>query len=93
MNKVNVLNVAKSIFSNIQPINDNVFKGELFVNSNKPAGVFYFDFTENIDDINFNEYQEKILSEEYFKVRNNLQWNYYYLFFQDRIDKKKKCRF
>lgn len=90
MNKNNVLNIANGIFSNVTSINDDLYKGELFIDSDKPAGVYYLDFSDNVNKIDFKEYQENLLAKEYFNNRGSLQWNYYLLLFQDRFDQKKK---
>jgi len=90
MNKPNVLNVAKDIFSNITSIDDDLYKGELFIGSDKPAGVYYLDFSDNINKIDFKSYQENLLSKQYFSDPGSLQWNYYLLLFQDHFDQKKK---
>lgn len=91
MNKTNILKIANNIFNNITPINDNLYKGELFIGSNKPAGIYYFDFGDDIKKMDFKDYQENLLSKEYYSNNsNNLQWNYYLLLFQDDLDKGKK---
>lgn len=91
MNKDNILNIAKTIFTNISPtVNENIYRGDLFIDSNKPAGIYYFDFSDSINKIDFKEYQEGLLAKEYFSNPGNLQWNYYLILFQDHFDHKKK---
>jgi len=90
MNRENVLKIAHNIFSNVMPISEQLYRAELYINSKKPAGIYYFDFSNKICSENLKEYQEDLLSKEYFENRGNLQWNYYIFFFQDQFDPQKK---
>lgn len=90
MNRENVIKIAHNIFNNVMPINEQLYRAELYINSKKPAGIYYLDFSNKINIENLKEYQENLLSKEYFENRGNLQWNYYILLFQDQFDPQKK---
>lgn len=90
MDKNNVLTIAKSVFNQIEPISENLYRAELNFKSERPAGVFYLDFSDEIRTRNIEEYQESILAEDYFSNSGSLQWNYYLILLQDEIDKSKR---
>jgi DNA repair protein SbcC/Rad50 len=86
MNKENVLKIANTVFDDINTVSGDIYKGELKINSKKPAGIYFLDMNENIPYDTFSDYQEKLLAEEYYKHPGNLQWNYYLLLLQDGMD-------
>lgn len=90
MNKNNILTTARNIFSQITPINDDLYRAELNFNSKKPAGIFYLDFSDKIKLQNIDEYQKSILSDDFFNNSGSLQWNYYLILLQDEIELSKK---
>lgn len=91
MNKEKVIEFASNVFSNLIPISDDLYKGELTI-GNKKAGIYYIDLNQQIPLDNFSEYQDKILSKEYYTHPGSLQWNYYLFLLQDNIDPEKKSK-
>jgi exonuclease SbcC len=90
MNTENVLKTARKVFTNLNQVNENLYKGELKISSDRPAGVYFLDFNYHPSRDNFNDYQEKILAKEYYSNPGDLQWNYYLLMFQDEINETEK---
>lgn len=90
MNRDNILKTASYIFNQVVPINEDLYRAELNFDSERPAGVFYLDFTDGINTNNIDEYQKSILSHDYFENSGSLQWNYYLILLQDKIDKTEK---
>lgn len=90
MNKNNILNTARNIFSEITTINDNLYRAELNFDSKNPAGIFYLDFSDKVKMVNIDEYQKSILSDDFFRNSGSLQWNYYLILLQDEIESSTK---
>ncbi|WP_312398391.1 AAA family ATPase [Sphingobacterium sp.] len=83
MNTLKVIETAHTIFPDFNQVEDNIFRGTLFVD-NKTAGVCYFDFSTQKKE-NFNEFQEKLLSTEFYSNPGALQWNYYLFLLNDQL--------
>ncbi len=89
MNKEKVLNTATRFFGKLSNVKENIYKGELRIQSEQPAGIYYLDLNNQIP-LNFPEYQEDLLAEEYYLKPGSIQWNYYLLFIQDKKDDAEK---
>lgn len=91
MNKEKIIDLARNIFPNITPIStrNDLYRGELKI-SGKQAGVYYLDLSGEVSVETFNEYQEKVLANEYYNHPGNLQWNLYLLLLQDTINPETK---
>lgn len=91
MDKAKILGLAKNIFPDITPVStmNDLFRGELKI-SGKQAGIYYMDLSGDVSVETFNEYQEKLLADEYYNHPGNLQWNLYLLLLQDSINPETK---
>lgn len=87
MNKGKIIDLARNIFPDITPVADrnDLYRGELKI-SGKQAGIYYMDLSGEIPVDTFNEYQEKLLADEYYNHPGNLQWNLYLLLLQDTVN-------
>lgn len=86
MNKENILKIAGSVWSNIINVEDNIYRGELKINSQEPAGICFLDLSNEITFESLGDYQERLLADEYYNHPGALQWNYYLFLLQDTID-------
>jgi exonuclease SbcC len=91
MNKERIIGLAKNIFPTITPVleRSDLYRAELRI-SGKQAGVYYMDLSGQIPVYTFNEYQEKLLADEYYNNPGNLQWNLYLLVLQDTVNLEAK---
>ena len=91
MDKEKIIGLAKNIFPDITPVptRNDLFRGELKI-SGKQAGIYYMDLSGDVSVETFNEYQEKLLADEYYNHPGNLQWNLYLLLLQDTINPETK---
>ncbi len=91
MNKEKIISIARNIFPDITPVSDNsdLYRAELKI-SGKSAGIYYMDLSNEVEAETFNEYQEKILADEYYNQPGSLQWNLYLLLLQDTINPETK---
>jgi exonuclease SbcC len=86
MNRENVINLARNIFSDFRPVKNDLYRGELKIVSDRPAGIYFLDFNSSVPfDEHFNEYQDEVLSDEYYSNPGTLQWNLYLLLLQDNV--------
>jgi len=91
MDRGKIIDLARNIFPDIIPVSDrnDLYRGELRI-SGKPAGIYYMDLSGDVSIDTFNEYQEKLLAEEYYNHPGNLQWNLYLLLLQDTVNLETK---
>jgi exonuclease SbcC len=87
MDKGKIIDLARNIFPDITPVSDrnDLYRGELKI-SGKQAGIYYMDLSGEVSIDTFNEYQEKLLADEYYNHPGNLQWNLYLLLLQDTVN-------
>lgn len=89
MNKELVLSEAKKIFSQFETLDEGIFRAHLLLGSDKPAGIYYLDLSENeIED--FPSYQNKLLGKNFFETDSYLQWNNYLIILRENFDEVKK---
>lgn len=91
MDKEKIIGLARNIFPDITSVRDDLYRGELKI-SGKPAGIYYMDLSGDVPFETFNEYQEKLLADEYYNHPGNLQWNLYLLLLQDSINEETKAK-
>ena len=91
MDKEKIISQARNIFPDINPVSErkDLYRGELKI-SGKQAGIYYMDLSGEVLVDTFNEYQEKLLADEYYNHPGNLQWNLYLLLLQDTINPETK---
>jgi DNA repair exonuclease SbcCD ATPase subunit len=91
MDKEKLIGLARNIFPDISPVaeRNDLYRGELKI-SGKQAGIYYMDLSGEIPVDTFNEYQEKLLADEYYNHPGNLQWNLYLLLLQDTVNPEAK---
>lgn len=94
MNREYILRIADSVMKNIHRVDDNIYRGELNIFSAYPAGVCYIDMTDAVPYDHFNDYQEKLLADDFYNTPGALQWNYYLFLLQDsdKIDTTTKSK-
>lgn len=87
MNKERVLEIAQKKLVDIQQVNgSNVLRGKYQV-KNSIVAIYYLDYsTEPIVADKLLDFQEKLISTDYYNDSGFLQWNYYLLFIRDSID-------
>ncbi|WDF69609.1 AAA family ATPase [Sphingobacterium oryzagri] len=74
-----IIDKSKELFTQFEPINDTLYKGNYQIND-KLAGIYFLNFSERISEEDFEELQYKYLAEEFYKNEDSLQWNIYLLF-------------
>jgi exonuclease SbcC len=89
MNRERILAEANQVFSGLTNIGENLYKGELKM-EDKSAGIYFIDLNGELNVHEFKDYQENILSEEYYKQEEELQWNLYLLFVADKFNTTEK---
>jgi recombinational DNA repair ATPase RecF len=85
MNIAQVNELIEKNFSNLKTVGKNIVRAEKQY-SNKPIGIYYFDYSESFlkDGFDIKEYQDLLLSEDYYCNQGALQWNYYLYFVCDK---------
>lgn len=89
MNREKIIAEASNIFSNLNTVKENVYKGQLLIDE-KPAGLYFLDLHGDVKAEEFKNFQEEILSEEFYNQNNELQWNMYFILIMDTVDTKDK---
>jgi len=90
MNRDHILTIARNNLSDVSPVKDDIFRGELRIDHSAPAGIFYLDLSGSVSAETFPDYQERLLADEYYNHPGNLQWNYYLLLLQDQVNPSAK---
>ncbi|RYE58914.1 MAG: hypothetical protein EOP48_02405, partial [Sphingobacteriales bacterium] len=92
MNTSHILEIAKTIVPDLQAVEKsgykNIYKGTLNINQ-RIAGVYYFDLS-NAAHENFEEFQETLLSDEFYSNSGNMQWNYYLFMLNDKLNEQQR---
>lgn len=83
MNTLKIIEVAKTILPDLVEVNKNIFRGTLNV-EDKVAGVCFIDL-KNDKKEDFQDYQEKLISKEFYSNPGPLQWNYYLFLLNDQL--------
>ena len=83
MNTIKIIEAAKTIIPDLAEVKKDVFRGTLNI-ENKIAGVCYLDLKNDIKE-NFEEYQEKLISKEFYSNPGALQWNYYLFLLNNQL--------
>jgi len=89
MNREKIIADANRIFSDLNQVSDNLYKGELRIEQ-KSAGVFFIDLHGNLKADTFKDFQEEVLADEYYNQDKQLQWNIYFLLIMDMVESKDK---
>ncbi len=55
-------------------------------------GNYFIDFSNNGLDLDLQQYQEKFIANQYYKVPGHLQWNYYLIFLRENYQEEEKLR-
>lgn len=55
-------------------------------------GNYFIDFSNNGLDLDLQQYQEKFIANQYYKVPGHLQWNYYLIFLRANYQEEEKLR-
>jgi DNA repair protein SbcC/Rad50 len=83
MNTLKIIEAARTILPDLVEVNKNVYRGTLNI-EDKIAGVCFIDL-ENDKKENFEDYQEKLISKEFYSNPGALQWNYYLFLLNDQL--------
>lgn len=86
-----IIDKSRELFTQFEPINDTLYKGNYQIN-NKLAGIYFLNFSERISEEDFEELQYKYLAEEFYKNEDSLQWNIYLLFINSTINEDLKSK-
>lgn len=91
MNTQQLISQSQSIFTNVEQVSDNLYKGNLPI-QNKIAGIYYLNFSQNISQAEFEELQYKYIADEFYNQEESLQWNIYLLFINNNISDDLKIK-
>lgn len=91
MSTSQIIDKSREIFTQFEPINDTLYKGNYKIND-KLAGIYFLNFSERISEEDFEELQYKYLAEEFYKNEDSLQWNIYLLFINNAINEDLKSK-
>lgn len=91
MNRDKVLEIAQRKLSDLKQVDGfDVLRG-LYQAKNNPVAVYYLDYSEDrITTDLLSDFQEKLLSTDYYNNSGFLQWNYYLLFIRESIEESAK---
>ena len=91
MNTEQLIDRSKLIFTDLQEVNDNLYKAKLPIND-KVAGIYYLNFNNKITEDDFEKLQYKYLADEFYKQEKSLQWNIYLLFINSNLTEELKIK-
>lgn len=91
MSTSQIIDKSRELFTQFEPINDTLYKGNYQING-KLAGIYFLNFSESISEDDFEELQYKYLAEEFYKNEDSLQWNIYLLFINSNINEELKSK-
>lgn len=91
MSTSQIIDKSRELFTQFEPINDTLYKGNYQIND-KLAGIYFLNFSERISEEDFEELQYKYLAEEFYKNEDSLQWNIYLLFINSTINEELKSK-
>jgi exonuclease SbcC len=91
MNTAELIDQSKVIFSGLEKLNNNLYKGKLPIDD-KIAGIYYLNFNQEISESYFEELQYKYLAEEFYNQGESLQWNIYLLFINSNVNDELKVK-
>ncbi|WP_037314171.1 AAA family ATPase [Salegentibacter sp. Hel_I_6] len=91
MNTEQLIDRTKLIFTDLQEVNDNLYKAKLPIND-KVAGIYYLNFNNKITEDDFEKLQYKYLADEFYKQEKSLQWNIYLLFINSNLTEELKIK-
>lgn len=91
MNTLQLIEQSQKIFTNFKLVDNELYKGQLNIND-KPAGIYYLNFNQEISKDVFEELQLKYLAEEFYNQTETLQWNIYLLFINSNISDDLKLK-
>jgi len=83
MNTVKIVDAARTILPDLVEVYKNVYRGTLNI-VDKVAGVCFIDL-ENDRKVDFGDYQERLISKEFYSNPGSLQWNYYLFLLNDQL--------
>lgn len=86
MNTVKIIEAARTILPDLVEVNKNIYRGTLNI-EDKVAGVCFIDL-ENDRKENFEDYQEKLISKEFYSNPGAIQWNYYLFLLNDQLSER-----
>lgn len=91
MNLYKIKNLLDDFYRPVEPIKD-----KLVIRCERPYEgiayeVFYFDYSNQLKEIDITQHTKNLLAEEYYKNAGNLQWNYYLAFITEgHLDLQRK---
>lgn len=91
MNTEQLIDRSKQIFTDLQEVNDNLYKAKLPI-TDKVAGIYYLNFNNKITEDDFEKLQYKYLADEFYKQEKSLQWNIYLLFINSNLTDELKVK-
>lgn len=83
MNTGRIIQAAKRVLSDLNEVDANVYRGTLKID-NKLAGVCFIDLGNKRRE-DFDDFQEKLISKEFYSNPGLLQWNYYLFHLNDQL--------
>ena len=91
MNHEQIIQKSSKIFTHFEKLEECLYKGHYVVND-KPAAIYYLNFSENVTEEDFEVIQYKYIAEEFYKHEDSLQWNIYLLFINSNISDDLRLR-
>jgi exonuclease SbcC len=88
MDNKRILEKARLQIPDLASVGQDIYKGTLTIDE-KVAGIYYFDLSNNIPD-DFDNYQEQLLSDEFYDNPGSKQWNYYLFLLNDTLSDERK---
>lgn len=91
MNRDKVLEIAQRKLVDLKQVDGfDVLRG-MYQAKNNPVAVYYLDYSKDIITTDMlPDFQERLLSTDYYKNSGSLQWNYYLLFIRESIEESAK---
>ncbi|RWU10647.1 ABC-three component system middle component 1 [Pedobacter chitinilyticus] len=86
MDNIRIIDTAKKILPDLKEINKGIYRGTLNI-EDKVAGVCFIDLLNDKKE-DFGDYQEQLLSSEFYSNPGALQWNYYLFLLNDQFSEE-----
>lgn len=80
--------MARRQVKDLTSVAENIYRGTLNI-EDKVAGVYYFDLNRRVPE-NFEDYQEELLSDEFYNNPGSRQWNYYLFMLNEGMSPERK---
>ncbi|WPQ63301.1 AAA family ATPase [Chitinophaga sancti] len=92
MVKQDIITFTNTVWKNLKPIRDDIYRGDWMSLGQNKAAVCYLDLGNEKIFENLKEYQEELIAEEYYQTPGGIQWNYYLFVIRDSFNETDKLR-